>query len=169
MLKNCIVINKDRCLLRLDLILNCCLNIQLFQKDIVKDIFIWIFLLERKLCVGSGVVFLVHGTILQQWSSLLKNSVSIEKKILLMTVEQLCQWLLNNHASHCWTIVLETVEQLCQPLLNNHASDSWTIVLVIVEQWCQYCWTIMPVRVQQVNALTIISILKYFSRWAPII
>ena len=37
---------------------------------------------------GSCAVFLVHGTILQQWSSLLKNSASIEKrKNLLVTVK----------------------------------------------------------------------------------
>ena len=82
--------------------------------------------------LGSCVVFLVHGTILQQWTSLLKNPASIEKiknlasecwTIVPVTVEELCQWLLNNCANHCWIIVPVTVEQSCQWLLNNRASD----------------------------------------------
>ena len=121
---------------------------------------------------GSCAVFLVHGTILQQWSSLLKNSASIEKRkicpwllnnpasdcwrIVPATVDQSCQWLLNNRASDCWTIVPATVEQFCQWLLNIRASDCWTFVPVTVEQSCQwllnnhasYCWIILPVTVK---------------------
>ena len=67
------------------------------------------------------VIFTVHDTILQQWMSLLKNFASKKKKnlerycwrIVPVTVEQSCQWLLNDHASDCWTIVPVTVEKLC--------------------------------------------------------
>ena len=114
--------------------------------------------------IGSCVVFLVHGTILQQWASLLKNSASIEKRKNLVreTVEQSCQRLLNNHASDsrasdCWTILPVTVEQLCQRLLKNRASDCWTIVPVTVEASSQpllknrasHCWRVVPVTVEQ--------------------
>ena len=67
------------------------------------------------------------------------------KKILSVTVEEYCQWLLNNHASDCWTITPVTVEQLCQPSLNNHASDCWTFVLM-----SDY-WTIVPVTVEELS------------------
>ena len=51
--------------------------------------------------MGSCVVFLVYGTILQQRCLLLKNSASIEKKALSMTVEESCNLLLSNRASGC--------------------------------------------------------------------
>ena len=95
--------------------------------------------------VESCVVFLVHGTILQQWTSLVKNSISTEKnlardcwRIVPVTVEQSCQCLLNNHASACWAIMPVTVEESCQWLLKNHASDCWRIVPVAVEESCQW-------------------------------
>ena len=99
---------------------------------------------------GSCVVFLVHGTILQQWSSLLKNSASIEKR-------KICQWLLKNYTSDCWRIVPATVDQSCQWLLNNRASDCWIIVPATFEELYQWllknyasdCWRIMPVTVDE--------------------
>ena len=113
---------------------------------------------------GSCVVFLVHGTIIQQWTSLLKYSASLEKKnlgrycwrIVSVTVEQSCQWLLNNHASDSWTIVPVTAEQSRQRLLKNRASHCWIIMPVTVEQSCQWllnncasdCWRIMPATVE---------------------
>ena len=121
--------------------------------------------------LGSCVVFLVHGTILQQWTSLLKNSASIEKRklacdcwrIVPLTVEQSCQWLLlnyaidwKNRASHCCAIVPVTVEELCQWLLKNRASNCWRIMLATAEQSFQQllhitlkCWTIVPVTVEK--------------------
>ena len=112
-------------------------------------------LIRTKNCtnVGSCVVFLVHGTILQQWTSLLKNSASIEKR--------------KNLACDCWRIVPATVEESSQWLLNNRASDRWRIIPAIIEelfQWleesCQWlleklfqwllmnrangCWTVVP-------------------------
>ena len=59
---------------------------------------------------GSCVIFLVHGTILQQWASLLKNSASV-------AVEESHQPLLNNRSSDCWKILPVTVEQPCQTFL----------------------------------------------------
>ena len=77
--------------------------------------------------------FLVHGTILQQWAPILKNSDKMEKRknlarncwtVVPVTVEeQSCQPLVNNRASDCWTMVPATVEESCQPLLKNRASD----------------------------------------------
>ena len=129
---------------------------------------------------GSCAAFLVHDSILQQWSSLLKNSPSIEKKkkstrdsgrIVPVTDEESCQWLLNNCASDCSIIMPVIDEQSCQWLLNNHVSDCWTIVpltfnnrasdcwkiLPVTEQSCQWllnnfasdCWTFVPVIVEQ--------------------
>ena len=72
---------------------------------------------------ASCVVFLVHGTILQQWTSLLKNSANIKKR--------------KNLASDRWRIVPVTVGQSFQWLLNNRASDGWRIELLTVEQPCQ--------------------------------
>ena len=113
--------------------------------------------------LGSCVVLLLHGTILQQWASLLNNSPSIEKRknlardcwrIVPVRVEESCQWLLNNRTSdcwrimpewllknrvnHCWRVMLVTVEELWYPLLKNHASDCWRIVLVTAKQSCQW-------------------------------
>ena len=93
---------------------------------------------------GSCVVFLVHDTILQQWTSLLKNSAIIGKK-------PLCPWLLNNRASDCWAITPVTIEQSCQCLLNNGANNCWTIVPATIEESCQWmlnncttnCWRIV--------------------------
>ena len=65
--------------------------------------------------MGSCVLFLVHGTILQQWIPLLKNRVSAEKKI---------SWLLNNRASNCWRIVPATVEEFCKRI-QKHKMDVW--------------------------------------------
>ena len=121
---------------------------------------------EQYAVIGTCVVFLVHGTILQQWTSLLKNSASIEKRknlardcwrIVPATVEKSCQWLLNNRASDCWRIMPVTVEESCQPLLINRASDCWTIVPVTVKQSCQWllknhashCWIIVLATVEQ--------------------
>ena len=96
---------------------------------------------------GSCAVFVVHGTILQQWTLLLKNSVSIEKRknfahdcwaTVPATVAQSCQWLLNNCASDCWTIAPVTVEQLCQWLLMNRTSHYWRIIPMTVDQSCQW-------------------------------
>ena len=96
----------------------------------------------RKTPPGICVVFLVHGTILQQWTSLLKNSACIEKRknldrecwrIVQVTVEESCQSLLNNCTSGCRRIIPVNVEESCQPLLINHDSDCWKIVPVIVE------------------------------------
>ena len=56
---------------------------------------------------GSCVIFLVHGTILQQWASLLKNSASV-------AVEESHQPLLNNRSSDCWKILPVTVEPFNQ-------------------------------------------------------
>ena len=121
---------------------------------------------EQYAVIGTCVVFLVHGTILQQWTSLLKNSASIEKRknlardcwiIVPVTVGESYQWLLNNRASTCWKIMPVTVKGSCQPLLINPASDCWIIVPVTVEESCQPllknsvsdCWTIVPVTVGQ--------------------
>ena len=100
-----------------------------------------------KVFCGSCVVFLVHGTILQQWTSLLKNSARIKKeKILFVTVEESCQPPLSNLGSDCWRIISATVEerivpaiveQSCQWLLENCANDCWWIVSTAVEQSCQ--------------------------------
>ena len=94
--------------------------------------------------MGSCVIFLARGTILQQW------------KIVPVTVEEICQRLLNNRASNCWKIMLVTVRESCQPLLNKRASNCWRIVLATVEQSCQRllhiilsCWTIVPVTVEE--------------------
>ena len=83
------------------------------------------------------------------WTSLLKNSASIEKKS--------CPGLLKDCTSNCYTIVPVSAEQSCQWLLNNLASDYWTMVPVAVEQWCQWllksytsvCWRIAPVTVEE--------------------
>ena len=100
---------------------------------------------------GGGIMCRIPGTWHDwNWTSLLKNSASIEKRKILgrgcrashcwrfapVTVEQSCQWLLKNHASHCWKIVPVTVKQACQWLLNNRASDCWIIVPATVEQSC---------------------------------
>ena len=53
---------------------------------------------------------------------LLKNHPIKEKRIIL-TVEHLCQQLLNKCVSNFWTIVLVTVEQLCKQILFSHTSD----------------------------------------------
>ena len=55
------------------------------------------------------VVFLVHGMTLQQWIPLLKNCASAEKNIML-TVKQLCQWLLKNCARDSWRILWMNLE-----------------------------------------------------------
>ena len=97
----------------------------------------FIFLKRDRSCA----VFLVHGTILQQWTSLLKNFAIIRKK-------KPCPWLLNNRANDCWTIVPVTIEQSCQWLLNNRASNCWVIVPATIEESCQWllnncttdCW-----------------------------
>ena len=92
---------------------------------------------------GSCVLFLVYGTILQQCSSLLKNSASIEDRknlasdcwrIVPATVKESCQWLLKNRGSHCWIIVPVTVEELCQWRLKNRGSHCWTSVPVTVQK-----------------------------------
>ena len=115
---------------------------------------------------GSCVVFLVPGTTLQQWSSLLKNSASIEKRknlardcwrIVPASVEESCQWLLKNYASDYWTIVQATVEHSCQWLLKNYASGCWGIVPSTVEKSCQWllknyasgCWRIVSSTVDE--------------------
>ena len=120
----------------------------------------------KKHGTGSCVVFPVYGTIIQQWTLLLKNSASIEKRknlardcwtIVPVTVEQSCQSLLNNYASDCWTIVPVTNEESYQWLLSNGASDCRTMVPVTVQQSCQPlmknhasdCWSIMPVTVDR--------------------
>ena len=106
--------------------------------------------LTFKKLTGSCVVFLVHGTILRQWTSLLNNSASIEER------KKSWPWLLKNRASHCWRIVPVTVEESCQRLLNNCVSDCWILVPATDEQACQWlsnnqasdCWTVMPVTVE---------------------
>ena len=102
------------------------------------------------------------------------NSASIEKrKILTVTVEESCHWLLDNCASDCCRIVPVTVEKLFTATVENRASDCWTIVSVTVKESCQpllkNCasdyWTTAPATVQQVNALTIMSVRKYLLGW----
>ena len=71
--------------------------------------------------MGSCVLFLVHGTILQQWmpllkNTLLKNRVSAEKKRL--------SWLLNNRASEYWRIVPANLEESCKGI-QKHKIDVW--------------------------------------------
>ena len=87
----------------------------------------------------------MHGTILQQWTPLLKNPANIEKNlardcwtIVPVAVEHSCQWLLTNYASDCWRIVLGTVEQCCQWLLNNLGSDCWRITPATAEELGQW-------------------------------
>ena len=63
--------------------------------------------------LGSYVVFLVYGTILQCWRMLMFN----------ITVKEFYQHIKKNIARDCWTIVPVTVEQSCQRLLNNRSSD----------------------------------------------
>ena len=78
-------------------------------------------------------------------------------RIVPVTVEQSCQWLLNNRTNDCWIIVPATVEESCQPLLHICASDCSTIVPVTVEESCQPllnnrvsdCWRIVPVTVER--------------------
>ena len=84
-------------------------------------------------------------------------------RIVPVTVEELCQWLLNNRVSDCWSIVTSdcwiiapaTVEELCQ-WLKNHASDCGRIMPATVKHSCQWLlknctsgWTIVPVTVEQ--------------------
>ena len=95
---------------------------------------------------------MVHGTILQRWTSLMKNSASIvKKKLLPVTVEQLCKWMMKNSASDGSTITPATVEESCQWLPKIRASGYWTIVPSTAEQMCQRllnsrdgCWTVVP-------------------------
>ena len=106
------------------------------------------------------------GIILQQWASLLKNSASIEKRknltsqcwrIVPVTVQESCRWLLTNHTSDCWLIIPATVEQSYQWLMNNRASDCWRIMSVTVKESCRWllknhasdCWRIMQVTVEE--------------------
>ena len=77
-------------------------------------------------------------------------------KILPVTVEQSCQWLLNNRISHCWIIVPVTVKQSCQWLLKNRASDYWTILSATVahnseplNNRASDCWIIIPTTVEE--------------------
>ena len=78
---------------------------------VIKMMFIKLVL--DKIKSGSRVVFLVYGTILQQWIPRLKNDTSAGKRKIIFTVEQSCQWLLNNQDCHHWIILPVTVEQLC--------------------------------------------------------
>ena len=126
-------------------------------------------------------MFLVHATIFQQWTSLLKNSASIEKRtnlardswrIMPVIVGESYHPLLNDRASDCWIIGPATFEQLCQGLKNraltvehlcqlllkNFLSDCWRIVLATIEQSCQLVlhiilnsWTIVPVTVEELG------------------
>ena len=57
---------------------------------------------------------------------MLKNRNSTEKRKIILTVEQSCQWLLNNCADNFRTILPTTVEKLCLHLLNNHPNNCWT-------------------------------------------
>ena len=80
-----------------------------------------------------------------------------KKRILPVTVEESCQWLLNNRASDCWTIMPVTVDQSSQWLLNDHASYCWTKVPATVERsfqlllknYTSHCWRTVPVTVQE--------------------
>ena len=112
-----------------------------FRHSFWRKIFLLLYSIN-----GSCVVFLVHGTILQQWTSLLKDSAGIEKRknfahdcwrIVPATVEESCQWLSNNGTSNCWRIVLATVEQSCQRLLHI-ILNCWTIAPVTVDKLCQW-------------------------------
>ena len=67
--------------------------------------------------MGSCVIFLIHGTILQQRIPLLQNRVRAEKKDRLT-------WLLNNRASDCWKIVRATIEESCKRI-QKHEMDVW--------------------------------------------
>ena len=95
------------------------------KTNIVWTLNFWTHVAVLLICFGSCVVFLIHDTILQQWTSLLKNIASKEKKS--------CPCLLKNCDVNCWTIVPVTVEQSCQCLLNYHSSDSWIIMPVNIE------------------------------------
>ena len=67
--------------------------------------------------MGSCVIFLIHGTILQQRIPLLQNRVRAEKKDRLT-------WLLNNRASDCWKILPTTIEESCKRI-QKHKMDVW--------------------------------------------
>ena len=93
---------------------------------------------------------IVPVTVEQSCQWLLKNFATV-------TVEKSCQSLLKSYASDCWRIVLSTVEESCQWLLNNRASDCWSIIPVTVEESCQpllnnrasNCWRIVLVTAKQ--------------------
>ena len=121
-------------------------------------------LFSAKEGLRSCVVFLVHGTILQQWTSLLKNSDSIEKRknpvrdcwTIVPVTAYSYQWLLNNFASDCWTFVPVTIEELCQWLLKNRASVYWTILPAtlahnseLFNNGASDCWRIIPATVEE--------------------
>ena len=68
-----------------------------------------------------------------------KNNLACDCwRIMPVTIEQTCQWLMKNHASHYWRIMPVTIEQSCQWMLNNRASDYWTIVPATVDISCQW-------------------------------
>ena len=64
--------------------------------------------------MGSCVLFLVHGTVLQQWKYTDEESCQGRKKMI--------SWLLNIRASDCWRIVQATLEESCK-LIQKHKMD----------------------------------------------
>ena len=101
-------------------------------------------LIRTKNCtnVGLCVVFLVHGTILQQWRRITAEEFCQHRK-----KKKPCLWLLKNRANHCWRIVPVTVEQSCQWPLKNYTSNYWRIVPVT--------WRIMSVTVGKIVSVTV--------------
>ena len=87
--------------------------------------------------LNNRVIFLVHGTILEQWLALWKNRASKEKRKIILITEKLCHWLLKNCTSDCWAVVLVTVEESWQRLLKSYTSKCWRIVPMTLEQSCQ--------------------------------